>query len=79
MSGALEPAASIISRFGGQDRVIAITGASRTRVYRWTQSKDAGGTGGVIPTNHALTLLQYAKDNGVPVTADDFLPVRTAA
>lgn len=73
MTNLLNPAASIITRFGGPDAVREITGASRTRVYRWTQPKGAGGTGGVIPTPHAQKLLKYAKDHGIAVSADEFL------
>lgn len=71
----LEPAATIIDRFGGPDAVQQITGASRTRVYRWTQPKSKGGTGGMIPTPHALKLIAHAKEAGLPITAEHFLPV----
>ncbi len=71
----LEPAASIIDRFGGQVVVQEITGASRTRVYRWTQPKEAGGTGGMVPVDSAIKLLRYAREHGISVTADDFLPL----
>jgi hypothetical protein len=70
---ALDPASTIIERFGGPDKVREITKASRTRIYRWTQPKTVGGTDGVIPINHARTLLQHARDNGIPVSADDFM------
>jgi hypothetical protein len=73
MSEFLQPAASIIDRFGGAETVQSITGASRTRVYRWTQPKSAGGTGGVIPMQHAVKLLAHAREKNIAVTADDFL------
>lgn len=75
MQHALEPASSIIRRFGGADRVQQITGASRTRVYRWTQPKGAGGTDGFIPIEHARKLLKVALAENIPVTADDFFGV----
>lgn len=75
MQISLEPAATIIARFGGADAVREITGASRTRVYRWTQPKEAGGTGGTIPTEHALKLLAFAQKHQVSISAADFLPV----
>jgi hypothetical protein len=74
MSEALEPARTIIARFGGPDAVRQVTGASRTRIYRWTQPKERGGTDGVIPMPQARKLLQHAKEAGLPVSADDFLP-----
>lgn len=75
----LDPAKSIIDLFDGVDNVMAITGASRTRVYRWTQPKERGGTGGFIPTSRARKLLQHAKANDIAVSADQFLMVGEAA
>lgn len=69
----LEPAATIIDRFGGPDAVRAITGASRTRVYRWTQPKAKGGTGGEIPMKPAKKLMAHAKAHGIPINGDVFL------
>jgi hypothetical protein len=70
---ALEPASSIIARFGGPDKVQEVTGASRTRVYRWTQSKERGGTDGIIPMLPARKLLQHARENGIAVTGEDLI------
>lgn len=74
MSTSLEPASSIIRRFGGSDAVRKITGASRTRVYRWTLPKHAGGTGGVIPFKHIPALIEAARAEGIDLSANDFLP-----
>lgn len=70
---ALNPAASIIEKFGGVEAVMNITQASRTRVYRWTQPRENGGTDGIIPTPHARKLLAHAEvDRRIKVTAKDF-------
>ncbi|WP_313522593.1 hypothetical protein [Shinella sp.] len=69
----LEPAASIIDRFGGPDAVQEITGADRTRVYRWTQPKEKGGTDGIIPLKPAQKLWAYAKANRIDIPSDLFL------
>lgn len=69
----LEPAASIIDRFGGPEAVQEITGADRTRVYRWTQPKDKGGTSGIIPLKPAQKLWAHAKANGLEIPGDLFL------
>ncbi len=69
----LEPAASIIDRFGGPDAVQEITGADRTRVYRWTQPREKGGTDGIIPLKPAQKLWAYAKANRLDVPSDLFL------
>ena len=79
MTHALEPASSIISRLGGLSIVQSVTGASRTRVYRWTQPKEKGGTGGIIPLSHAPKLLSYARESGVALSANDFLPIEEDA
>lgn len=72
MSTLLEPAASIIAKFGGPERVQEITGASRTRVYRWTQPQTVGGTGGVIPLKQANRLLSHAREAGIEVNPAEF-------
>jgi len=69
----LDPAATIIARFGGPHKVQEVTGASRTRVYRWTQPTENGGTDGVIPIKHARKLLNFAKENGIAVTSADLI------
>jgi hypothetical protein len=69
----LEPAASIIDRFGGPDAVQEITGADRTRVYRWTQPRERGGTDGIIPLKPAQKLWAYAKANRLDIPSDLFL------
>ena len=73
----LEPAATIIDRFGGPDVVVEITGADRTRVYRWTQPKERHGTGGLIPQSHITKLLAAAKERGIRLDGNDFLPPAT--
>jgi hypothetical protein len=83
----LDPAHSIILRFAGPDgrlsrgidAVAAITGADRTRVYRWMRPKEAGGTGGTVPHRQANKLLEFAKRERVPVQAEDFFAKRSAA
>lgn len=71
----MEPAAAIIERLGGPKVVSTITGAAYTAPYRWQHPRDKGGTGGLIPQKHHVTLLNYARDQGIPLQAADFLPV----
>lgn len=70
----LEPAASIIARFGGAARVQEITGADRTRVYRWARPRAQGGSDGLIPRGPMLKLLAHAREHQIAVTAEDFMP-----
>ena len=51
-----------------------IVGVHRTRVSNWTRAKEAGGTGGMIPFKHVPAILAEAKDRGLELSADDFLP-----
>lgn len=75
----MEPACSIIKKLGGEAVVSRITGTAYTAPYRWQHPRDRGGTGGLIPQRHYRTLLDHAKLNGIPLTADDFLPAREAS
>jgi hypothetical protein len=69
----LDPAKTIIERLGGVDEVAALTGAHRTRVFRWMYPSNRGGTGGVIPQRYFRVLLDHAESNGILMTADEFL------
>jgi hypothetical protein len=73
------PASKIIQKLGGEAKVSAVTGTSGNAPYRWQYPKTKGGTGGVIPQRYHRTLLDYASENEIPLTADEFLPDREAA
>lgn len=73
----LEPARSVISKLGGVDTVALATGAHRTRVFRWMYPSSRGGTGGLIPQRHILTLLDYAASKHVKLSPADFLPLHS--
>jgi hypothetical protein len=68
----LDPARSVISALGGVEKVAEITGKHVSRVYRWMYPKANGGTDGFVPQPDAEKLLQYARDNDKPLTADSF-------
>ncbi len=74
----MEPASKIIKALGGADEVATITGAHRTRVYKWMRPKEDGGTGGVIPIPHIRKLIDAAKARGITLTGDDFIPAGAA-
>lgn len=73
-----EPAKSIIARLGGEVKVVTILGCGETAPYTW-QYECPKGTGGLIPQKHHLALLDYAQENGIPLSPADFLPVREVA
>jgi hypothetical protein len=72
----MEPASQIIRKVGGAQKASEITGASIGAPYRWQYEKSKGGTGGLIPQRYHRTLLDYAEQNGIELSADDFLPPR---
>jgi hypothetical protein len=73
----MEPANRIITALGGTGVVSRITGAHRTRVWKWTQPKHKGGTDGIIPIEHIRALIEHGETINVSLSADDFLPVKT--
>ncbi len=62
----------IINKCGGPHAVAQMTGASVSRVYRWTYAKARGGTGGVIPARHHRPLLSEARKRGIDLRPEDF-------
>lgn len=43
-----------------------------TTVYRWTYSRDRGGTGGIIPTSAMNDVKRAARLQGILLTAEDW-------
>lgn len=82
----MDPAHSLIRKFAPQGRlssginiVAQITGADRTRVYRWMRPKEKGGTGGLIPSQQQAKLFAYAQEHQLPVSPTDFFETSAAA
>lgn len=38
------------------------------------RAKEAGGTGGMVPFKHVPAMIAAAKERGLELSADDFLP-----
>lgn len=68
----LNPAHQIIEKCGGVDRVAAMTGRHKSRVARWMWAKSRGGTGGLIPAQVQIELLEAARREGIDLTPEDF-------
>lgn len=71
----LEPAYSIVHKLGGATKVANIVGKHRTRIYKWMNPREAGGSDGQIPFRYAPALIAAAKARGIALSAEDFLPV----
>lgn len=74
----VEPAQTIITKLGGPTAVSKIVGVHRTRVSSWKRSRASGGTDGRIPQDHHAALLAFARENGVSLSAEDFLSTEVA-
>lgn len=75
----MEPARTIIELLGGEANVARLAGVSVTAPYRWQQTKQKGGTGGVIPHWHVAKLLAHAKAENIDLTPASFAPVMDGA
>ena len=71
------PADMVIEKFGGHRVVAEILGIDVSRVYRWTYSREQGGTGGSIPQKHQIPLMNAAREKGIILSHADFFPVET--
>jgi hypothetical protein len=74
-NGFLEPAATVISRFGGARRLADLLGLDKSTVCQWRNPKPRG-TGGLIPGWHHADLLALAKENGVRLRPADLMQRR---
>ncbi len=68
-----QPAADIIARLGGVSAVAIAIGRDDSTVRRWRMAPPQG-TGGVVPYDAMIGLLQYANSVGVSLTWSDFTP-----
>lgn len=69
----LDPAFSVILRFGGVEAMSDITGLPEKTIRRWMRSRQRGGTGGIIPHWHHEFLLGRARDIGISISRADFM------
>ncbi len=70
----MEPAQTVIKKLGGPTAVANAVGIHRTRVSSWQRSRAAGGTDGQIPQKHHPVLLAFAREQGIALKAEEFLP-----
>lgn len=69
----------VIIKCGGYQTVAKWLGLSLAQVYKFTYSREKGGTGGVIPARHQPTLLKLAREHDIALTPDDFFDLEPAA
>lgn len=71
---ALEPAASIIARYG-PTKLSSVCRVDRTQVWRWQISVERRGTGGRIPERHYNAILELSESEGHDLTIEDLIPL----
>lgn len=71
----MEPAQTVIQKFGGPSALAEFLGIHRTRVSNWRRPRESGGTGGTIPQRYHRQLLDYAREHAIELRAEDFIPV----
>lgn len=75
----MEPAQTIITKLGGPGVVAGVVKIHRTRISNWKRSRESGGTDGLIPQRYHRTLLDYASENSIELSAEDFLAPRISS
>ena len=72
MQSTISPIAKrVITKCGGVDAVISITGRSKAQIYKWTWSRPVG-TGGLIPASAQQLLMAAAHRGEVNLSPEDF-------
>ena len=69
----LDPAHTVLTRFGGAGPLSHLLGLDRSAVHRWALPKARGGSGGLIPARHHQRLLALAAAQGLVLTAADLI------
>ncbi len=69
----VDPAATVLARFGGAGPLAQLLRLDRSAVHRWALPKQRGGSGGLIPARHHQRLLTLAAANGIALSAADLV------
>ena len=69
----IEPASTIITRFGGAGPLSRRLGLDRSAVHRWALPRQRGGSDGLVPAKYHQRLLAMATAEGIALTAADLV------
>jgi hypothetical protein len=72
----MEPASSVIKKFGSALRLSQLLGIRQSTVSRWAYPLEKRGTNGVIPQKHWTALLRAAEEASVQLTLEDLAGLR---
>lgn len=65
-----DPAYGIVEAFGGVTRLGKLMNVAPSTVLRWTQSREVGGTGGIIPPTRWNAILLLAMRRSIPINRE---------
>jgi hypothetical protein len=68
----------VVAKCGGARRVSEITGRAIVTVHKWSLPRERGGTGGLIPTDMQVKLMDAALRGEVDLTPADFFDMPEA-
>lgn len=68
---AMQPARSVVDKFGGCRQLARILTIHPSTISRWTSSAAVKGTDGRIPQKYWGRIIVAAQDQGFTVTAND--------
>lgn len=68
----MTPAAKVIGKLGGPQKVARLVKINQSNVYRWQYPRERGGTGGTVPSQYQQKLLNYARRHGIDLDPSDF-------
>ena len=69
----MEPAKSVIKKFGGARKLAKLLGAAPSTIYRWTYPYSRNGTKGMIPAERQGDILRAAQMLGIELTAGELI------
>ncbi len=72
----LDPAKNVIEICGGVAETARLANRSLTSVYRWGYPKEKDGTGGLVPSDCQIVLLNAAHAEGIPLKIRDLFKGR---
>ena len=75
----VDPATTVLARFGGAGPLAQLLRLDRSAVHRWALPKHRGGSGGLIPARHHQRLLILAAQHGITLTAADLVGAAPAS
>jgi hypothetical protein len=68
-----ESPAEKVMRVFGSARASALAGLTTEALRKWNRRLSKGGQGGLVPARYQQIFLQAAQDEGLPLSAEDFI------